>query len=213
MFTKKTESSELKTRREAAEQTAAAVLTAEASLIKAMGDLQDVKNRVGSLATHRETLRQKVRDLLNEGQVTEAEKTGKLIGDASGALEVAEINANLFAENVEAREQDLIRAEEDALTAFQAVHAHQHDAMRAQLVEEVATRWRSAWKHALAAGNTITFSDWLKAVAHDGHVNVADEHLPAVDLSGLPPHPTQAQSVGHVARRQMKDRIWQRANG
>jgi hypothetical protein len=208
MFTKKTtESTELKTRREAAEAAAVLVRSSETSLLGAISNLEAARNRANGLERQAAELREKIAAQLRAGDISGAEKSGKAVADAIGAGEVAQINIGIHQAHVESCEADLIAAELEADTAHCDLHHAIHAELRAELHADALGKWLKAWQHYMAAGNQQSFLDFARQV----FLSSGAASIPIVEMDA-PASPPIAASIGFVERRAMRDRVFARQN-
>lgn len=206
MFENLFKAGHIATAKKAAAAAAATVGEIETKLIAVRANLADAKAHVANQTSTREKLRTQIAALIRDGQLTEAERLGKSVTAASAAIETATINASVYAEVVEETERALIEAEDAAELEHSRLHGLLHGAIRAELLKDVETKWRRAWRHSIAAGARITFDDWIKGVAREagslGNHNLTEP----MDL-GFQEHKPLASSIGFSERSRIRDRI------
>jgi hypothetical protein len=195
--------------RKAATKAAEAVATAEAKLVTAEGNLKAAQHRLTEQTAHRDQLRGQIKDLIRDGQLTEAERLGRSVMEAGAAIETAGAQVEVFGELVEELERTVVEAEQAAAQAHNDFHGQAADAMRPELIALIQGDFRKAWRHAIAGGARIPFHDWLHDLMHDAG-SLANENLTTpVDL-GHPEASPQAASISVPRRRAIAERIDQR---
>jgi uncharacterized Ntn-hydrolase superfamily protein len=204
---KKSESTELKTRRELAEQTASAVKASETALLGALSNLEAARNRATGLERQAAELREKIAAQLRAGDIAGADKSGKAVADAIGAGEVAQINIGIHQQNIAACENDLVDAEQAADTAHRALHQALAAELLAELHDDARSKWLRCWQYNLAAGNAQPFQDFARWVFLES--GAASTPTVEMDAPGAPP---VAASIGHVERIEMRSRVFARQN-
>jgi hypothetical protein len=204
---KTTMTPEIKSKREAAEQTAAAVRSSETALIGALSNLEAARNRANGLERQAAELREKIAAQLRAGDIAGADKSGKAVADAIGAGEVAQINIGIHQQNIAACENDLVDAERTAEEAHRALHQALAAELLAELHEDARSKWLRCWQHNLAAGNAQPFQDFARWV----FLESGAASTPTLEMDA-PASPPVAASFGIVERRQMRDRVFARQN-